>query len=197
MDVDTSEITDEEAHILLSDINHHIARTSNPDNPFKFRVLLELDSVVDIPDDEWRFFISSVAEEISISVDVLPKAQIFFSFEGRKVYSTTDQEPLATKEHILKASNKVLETNKLSNSTTTIKKQLLDDSRTTFARAFDAKNGEGSRKMIWAARYAKELGATKKYVVDLMNEINQFWVNPLDAGRFKNTILTQIERWKW
>ena len=64
-----------------------------------------------------------------------------------------------------------------------------------FNNAFNAKDGEGSRKMIWAAKYARELGATKEYVIDLVNNINNYWVIPMDNIRFENTILNQINRW--
>ena len=47
-DVDTSDITDEECHDMLAEYNHHIARTSNSQNPFKFRLIVELDKYIEI-----------------------------------------------------------------------------------------------------------------------------------------------------
>ena len=34
LDIDKSRLADEEVHILLDEYNHHIARTSDPDNEF-------------------------------------------------------------------------------------------------------------------------------------------------------------------
>ena len=59
LDVDSSDITDEEAHLLLSEINHHIVRTSNKTNAFKFRIILELDSEVDLDNTSWMWFMKS------------------------------------------------------------------------------------------------------------------------------------------
>lgn len=197
LDIDTSGITDEEAHFLLSDINHHIARTSDPDNAFKFRVLLELDAEVDIESRQWRFFINDIANELGLKADLLPKSSIYFSFSGRNILSVTDQEPVETRTFIVSSAEKVLENNNSSNKQYTARQKsvLLDDPMTTFAPAYEAVSGEGSRKMIWAARYAMELGADKSYILDLVKEINDYWVVPLKEERFQNTIISQIERW--
>ena len=196
LDIDSSEITDEEAHIILSDINHHIARTSDPNNAFKFRILLELDSEVDVPENQWRWFIQSISEDIGIKADNLPKSQIFFSFKDRNILSVTDAETISAKEHVFFALNKSINIdNKEDRVNTAQQKALLNDPMTTFERAFNARQGEGSRKMIWAAKKAKELGADKDYIIQLMKDINEYWIQPLNKDRFEHTILNQIERW--
>ena len=200
LDVDTSDITDEEAHILLSDINHYIVRTSNKNNEFKFRILIELDSEVDIPHDQWKFFIHSISNEIGIVVDELPKSQIFYSYKDRNILSTLNSSPLSAQEHVAYAAVKAAEklTDTVEKPLTKVQKNaLLDDMYNTFAPAFNAVSGEGSRKLIWAARKAKELGADKEYVLNLVNEINNYWIVPLNETRFTNTILNQIKRWNF
>ena len=82
------------------------------------------------------------------------------------------------------------------NFSTPQKKALLADKLTTFAPAFNALPGEGSRKLIWAANYAfRDLGATKEETIALVREINNYWLHPLDERRFENTIESQIQRW--
>lgn len=194
LDVDKSTMTDEEAHLILEDVNHHIARTSDINNAYKFRVLVELDTEVDVSDNEWVFFIQSIAKELGLDVDPLPKSQIFYSFSGRKVLSVTDASPLSVKEHIIYASNKALsKTNKPIPAS--VKSSLLNNRRETFAKAYEARDGEGSRKLIWSAKYAKELGADKQEIIDIVTEINNFWVYPLPEDRFNKTIISQINRW--
>lgn len=195
LDVDSSDITDEEAHLLLSEINHHIVRTSNKTNAFKFRIILELDSEVDLDNTSWMWFMKSLSNSISIKTDILPKSQIYFSYSGRKIYSVTDAEPLEVKEHVIYAleqKHKKEVDKPISNQQ---KNALLNDAINTFAPAFNAASGKGSIKMIWAAKYAKELGASKEYIIDLMNQINNYWVVPLDEHRFNTTIINQINRW--
>lgn len=194
LDVDISVLDDEDVHFMLSDINHHIARTSDPDNPNKFRVLVELDNVVDVPYDEWVHFIQSIAEELALDVDMLPKSQIFYSFEGRKVLSVTDGEPIKVKEHVAKASDRASK-GKPKALTKAVKSSLLGNRRETFSQAYEAKDGEGSRKLIWAAKYARELGADKEEILDIVTEINDFWTFPMDSARFNTTIIKQIESW--
>lgn len=197
LDIDSSEITDEEAHILLSDINHHIARTSDPNNAFKFRVLLELDSQVDIPDNQWRWFIQSISEDLGLKADFLPKSQIYFSFKDRNILSTLNASTIEVKNHVFFASNKLSLEEKEEKITAAQQKVLLNDPLTTFDKAFNAKQGEGSRRMIGAARRARELGASKEYVLQLMRDINEYWIQPLSDKRFEETIINQINRWKF
>jgi hypothetical protein len=81
MDVDSSEITDKEAHLLLSDINHYVVRSSNKANPHKFRVLIELDAEIDVPQEQWIKFIQLIATDLGLVCDKLSKAQIFLAIK--------------------------------------------------------------------------------------------------------------------
>lgn len=195
LDVDDSVITDEEAHFLLSDINHHIARTSDKANAFKFRVLIELDAVIDIPDLQWRYFIQAIADELSIPADKLPKSQIYFSFSDREVLSVLDQSPLEVKPFVMASAEAVTEKQAPSkNLSTAQQKTMLADPLTTFQQAYEAKQGEGSRKLIWAAKRAKELGASNEEAEALIVDINNFWDYPMSTTRLENTVLSQIRR---
>ena len=194
LDIDTSEITDNEAHILLSDINHFIVRTSNKDNANKFRVLIELDVEVDIPDIQWKPFIFVITTDLGLIADGLPKSQIFFSYSDRDILSVTDGEPLATKQYLNAIASIDTTLPKLPNRKTCT--AMLEDPLTTFERAFNAKDGEGRRKLIWAARYARELGCDKEYALNLIKQITSYWV-----GKFPDhdleVMLNQISRWSF
>lgn len=200
LDIDSSVITAEEAHFMLSDINHHIALGSDMNNPFKFRVLLELDSVVEVDSVVWRNFYLAIANDLALTVDPLPQSQIFYSYwqDGRSIYSVTDASPIPVRDYLMsahEAAERAPSTiaKALSSSQ---KSALLADELTTFARAFQASDGQGSRSMIWAAKYAYyDLGATKDEVIALMHRINAYWLYPLPEDRFQNTVIGQIQRW--
>jgi hypothetical protein len=194
LDIDESSITDEECHLMLEGINHHIARTSDPDNAFKFRVLIELDAIVDIDDRQWKYFMTELGNELGLKIDLLPRSQIYFSYEGRNVLSETDGEPLVTRELITKSSAIMANKPKPVKLTSNQQKALLDDPLETFNRAFNCET-HGSKHLIRAAYYAYDLGATHEYIIDLMHQINNYWVNSMDNTRLENTILTQIHRW--
>ena len=194
LDIDTSEITDNEAHILLSDINHFIVRTSNKDNANKFRVLIELDVEVDIPDIQWKPFISAITTDLGLIADGLPKSQIFFSYSDRDILSVTDGEPLTTKQYLNAIASIDTTLSKLPNRKTCT--AMLEDPLTTFERAFNAKDGEGRRKLIWAARYARELGCDKEYALNLIKQITSYWVGGFPEHDLE-VMLNQISRWSF
>ena len=193
LDVDNSSITDEEAHLLLSDINHHIARTSDASNPFKFRILIELDIQVDIPTINWKYFIESISNELGIQVDLLPKAQVYFAYKAEIVLSVTNAQPLAVKQHIINASKRKppVVTKDVPKKQ---KESALNNQRETFAYAYEAPDGQGSRSLVQAGLHAIDLGADWNYIEHLINDINHYWVIPLDEDRLQKTVLAYLQR---
>lgn len=192
-DVDDSALTASETHLMLGNINHHIALSSDPDNEYKFRLLVELDSVVDISSIAWKYFCAEVAHELAIRIDPLPQSQIFFSYAGRPVYSQLDAEPLEVRDFVMAAldreSTKAVE----QKPTTAQAKTLLNDVVNTFNYAFEARPGEGSRSLIRAAYHAQHLGATVDQTKQLIIDINDYWYSPLEEERLEK-ILGQITR---
>ena len=65
----------------------------------------------------------------------------------------------------------------------------------TFRYAFEASQGEGSISLIRAAKHAKDLGMDKEGILNLMEEINSYWDEPMERHRFENTVLNQIRNW--
>lgn len=196
LDVDKSDFTDEQMHEILGAFNHHIARTSDKDNPFKYRILLELDSVVDLDDKNYKSFIKSIAKYLGLHVDVLPRSQIYFSYANRNVLSQINGHPIETREHVLYA----YETKSNDNPTKLTDAQkdaLLSDKLTTFAYAYEAPDGQGSLRLYRAARHAKDLGMNQDEVIDLIREINDYWISPMPSDRLENTILKQIRSWEF
>jgi len=191
LDVDEAPMSAEEAHFMLNDVNHHIALSSDPSNEYKYRILIELDSVVDINAVEWKHFYLGIAEELALKVDILPQSQIFFSYEGRKVYSQLEAEPLTTRDFVMQAKEKAITKEQNNKTTNAQKKALLNDPLETFNFAYEAPMGQGSRSLIRAAYYAIDLGATKEETLNLMEAINNYWQLPMEASRFEK-ILTQV-----
>lgn len=195
LDVDKSNITASEAHFILQDINHHIALSSNADNEFKFRVIIELDSYVDVSAIVWKNFFLSVADSLSLTVDPLPQSQLFFSYSGRPVLSVTDKSPLEVRDHLMlahdKANSKSVDVEKPL--TTPQKQALLADELTTFAFAFECLDN-GGLNLITAAHKAKHLGMPKEEIIQLMYRINSYWTYPMDEVYLQQKVISQIER---
>lgn len=192
LDIDSGELTDEEAHLLISDINHFIVRTSDKSNPYKFRVLIELDTEINISDIQWKPFIQAITKDLGFTADALPKSQVFFSYKDREILSVLNQEPLNSKQYL----NAITDIEKLSPKIPNKKicSSMLEDPLTTFDKAFNAKDGEGRRKLIWACRYARELGADRDYCKNLLKQITSYWVKSFPEEDLE-AMFRQLDRW--
>ena len=195
LDIDKSMLTDYEAHTLLSQYNHYIARTSDPDNEFKFRVIMELDSIVDIDERMWKEFLTEIGEELGLVVDILPQSQIFLSYKDRTVLKQLEGETLQTKYLIERAAARIRDKPKPVTSLPKAQKNTkLQDPRETFFFAFEAENGQRSVLMYRALAYAIDLGAGEEYVETLANEINDYWVDSMDEDRLNRTLIVPALR---
>jgi len=195
LDVDESDVTDEEAHDMLQEFNHHIARTSNKENPFKFRVILELDKYISVEGQKWKKFIESICKYVGITADLLSLSQVYFGYQGRTVLSTLDANTIEVKEHLLYANQEEVKKPKPNNKE---RIEMLNNSMDTFwyCYDFDSTKGTGqSLMLIRAAKHARDLGATVQQILNLMEDINEHWIVPLEEDRFERTIRQQIMRW--
>jgi hypothetical protein len=186
LDIDDSPLSAEEAHMMLGDINHHIALTSDNNNTFKFRVLLELDSEVHLNAVAWKYFYLRIAEDLGLRADPLPQAQIFYSYGGRTVYSNLEAKPIETRDYLMyakdAAADRETQNRLMSNAH---KRALLNDPTTTFEYAFEARYGEGSRSMYRMMRHAQDLGATLEETLQLLDDVNEYWESPMPEDRIE------------
>lgn len=194
LDIDDSLITSSEAHFMLSDINHHIALSSDASNEYKFRVLIELDSPVELTPIAWKHFYLEIANDLALKVDPLPQSQIFFSYADRPVLSLTGAEPLEVRDYVMNAIDKSNAKDFADRSlTNNQRKAQLSDTLETFNYAFNSENGTGSRNMIRAAYHARDLGATRDEAVTLVEDINDYWIQGMPLDRL-DKILDQVRR---
>ena len=193
-DIDHSPLSAPEAHFMLSDINHHIALSSDPSNEYKFRLLVELDSVVELDSITWKHFYTSIANHLAVRIDILPQSQIFYSYAGHPVLSVTDASTLAVRQFIIEAKEKRASSSVDRPLSTAQQKALLADPLETFRYCYEAELGTGSRSMIRMAYHMQHLGASKSQVIEALNDVQNYWTIPMEQQRFENTILTQVDR---
>lgn len=186
LDIDDSPLSAEEAHLMLGDINHHIALTSDNTNNFKFRVLLELDSEVHLDSITWKHFYLKIADDLGLKADPLPQSQIFYSYGGRDIYSNTDAGPIETRDYLMYAKDRAADKATVVDVVTTAQKRaLLNDPATTFEFCFEAPYGQGSRSMYRMMRYAQDLGASLEQVLQLLDDVNEYWEQPMSEERME------------
>jgi len=195
LDIDKSMLTDNETHVLLNEYNHYVVRTSDPNNEMKFRVIMELDSVVDVDERMWKCFLEEVSNELGVIIDILPQSQIFLSYSNREILKQLEGKTLKTKYLLEKATIRMADKPKPASSLpSSTKTQQLKDPRETFDYAFLAEPGERSIIMYRALAHAIDLGGDESYLVNLAEEINNYWIEPLDNDRLQRTLVTPALR---
>jgi len=171
---------------MLEDINHHIALTSDENNHYKFRVIVELDAPVSLDNLTWRYFIESIGSYLSLQVDLLARSAVCFGYKGRKILTTMGQSRIEIKDHILiateKAQNKEAQAKEY---TPKEKKDMVNNSFVTFEFAFNAIAGDRHRTMMATIYKAMSLGMTDQQIYDLLDEINNYMEEPLSSKRLK------------
>jgi hypothetical protein len=181
LDIDDSPLSAEETHFMLSEFNHYIALSSDPDNHYKFRVLIELDTVVELSSIAWKHFYLAIANDLALNVDPLPQSQIFFSYADRLVLSNLDANPLVTRDYVILARDREAEKAQSQRQLTSAQcKAQLEDPETTFSYAFHCKTN-GSLNMYRMMQHAKLLGATLDQTIQLIHDVNEFWSMDLGA----------------
>ena len=194
-DIDHTTMPMADAHFILSDINHHISTTSDPSNVLKYRILIELDAPVELSALAWKHFYTNIATVLGLDVDVLPQSQLFFSYGSATVLSTIDAEPIHVRDYVMSANEKAQSIENTKPATKSQIETLLADPYTTFNYAYECQPGARSRTLIRAARHAKDLKMPIPAILDLLQDINDFWVVPLEEDRFESTILEQVRKW--
>lgn len=194
LDIDDTTITDEEMHYILGNLNHHIARTSNKDNPYKYRIIIQLSKTIVIDELHWKPFIKAVANHLGFKVDILGRSQVFYGYKGRKVYSTIDRDSLEPSRYLKIAHTKV--TALLEKQANAVPKGIADKALnqpySTFSFAYESLEGEGTTAMLGAIAKAKELGASREYIIDLLHSINNFWDHSMPVNRLQATVMSAI-----
>ncbi len=196
LDIDDSSITDEEAHLLLEGINHYVVRTSNPDNGFKFRVIIELDMVVTLDSISWKYFINFVGKTLGLTIDPVAQSQLFYSYKDRNILSETEGKSLQTKDLVVKALAEKDSTIAKKSITNAQKKTSLNNPMQTFQYAFDCSIGARSTTMMRMAFHARDLGATNEYIIELITKVNNYIDEPLTKDYVEKTLFSQIKRWR-
>jgi len=195
MDIDQGNMTDDEVHLLLESYRHYVVRSSDPDNAYKYRVIMSLDVLLDVEPALYKVFVQCVAEELGLVVDSLPKSQIFYSYANREILKTLEGDDLEVKNILENASARMRDKPKPARELPAASKRaLLDDPRETFTYAYEAENGKRSVLMYRALMHAVDLGADEDYIRNLAEEINGYLAEPIEEDRLHNTLVNPITR---
>jgi len=195
-DIDVTSIADTDMHVILSGVNHHLARTSDPDKAYKYRVIVQLTEAIQVTKDEWKPFAQSLATSLGLGkIDGLAKSQVLFGYKGRKVLSVTNAKGVDPKPHLFTAKMivaKRLEEEAQWATSPEENYELLQHPYTTFNFAYEAAVGDRWKTSMAAIAKAKKLGASKEYIKELMYAINDFLDTPKSRSIVEASLFSAI-----
>ncbi|NOQ31143.1 MAG: hypothetical protein GQ570_08485 [Helicobacteraceae bacterium] len=180
LDVDDTDTTDTECADMLADYNYIIARGSDADNPYKYRVLLPLDVTVEIDNDKWKPFMKKVSEHLGINIDILPMAQFYFGYKDRELIINDEGVNLEASELVknIEAKSpkiKALRPNQIGDA--------WDERMYLFSNAYNAKSGKGLHQHLWYAMCkAHDLGFSLTQGYSLLDDILDYLDDEPRAG---------------
>jgi len=204
LDVDDTDISDIECSDFLADYKHIICRTSNKENPYKYRVILPTDIAVDVPNEIWPHFLKKVGEHVGIDVDVLPKAQIYFGYSDRTPIIQEEGADLEASDiiktiHVPKVEIKKLPTEKLK----TAYRDRLQIFKWFYETGSEAPPGspkarESTHNTLWLASvHAHDIGLDFTTAEAIVTDINDFRTKKVRSGYMEQLArrMKTYDRW--
>ena len=191
LDIDDSDITWTEAHDMLQDYKHLIAQTSSADNPYKFRVIVELDIEVNLDSRLWKNFMAKVGEHLGLELDLLAKSQIYYGFKGREVLSNLDGDPLPASELIKTIDAVPKEVKRLSVGKVN---EAYENRFEIFKYAYEVGGQTGAASMFRAFKHAQDLGMVKQQVLDLLHDVCEYRDTDFDYIMKRTGMMNQINK---
>lgn len=180
LDVDNDGITIDEAYDLLQDYKFVMARSSDKDNPHKFRVIMPIDVIIQVDRGKWKLFMKEVAKHLGVEIDDLPQSQIYYGFKGREVLTNTEGELLEASEIIKRITEPAQIISLVPRAVLNRKWQ---DRINEFAYAYNVKSGQGLHLALFKAmKHAHDLGFTYEENIGLLDDIIKFIDDEPRAG---------------
>ena len=191
-DIDSSYISYRQFHNLIKEINHHIAKTSDDSNDFKFRVIIELDRKYNLDIKYYSQIRSFIVKTylLNIPVDKLAISQAYYGYEGREVLSVTDKNKFNLKFIFDKLQQK-------KEKELTLKERnekLNDKDLTEFAWAINRDVGERNLTLIRVLNQCKDLDASYSKAKEIMEAINNTFENKLTEEELQRTIIPHLDK---
>ena len=169
LDVDESDETIDEVADRLADYKFHMAKTSDKNNPYKFRIIIPFDIEVDLDRTKWKEFYSMVGMHLNLNIDKLPQSQIFYGFSDRELISNPDGDLLEASKIIPEIK---VETKVVQYASEAKRNAIWDDREVEWKYAYDAKSGSGYHLSLFKAmRHAYDLGFSYNSTMELIDDI--------------------------
>jgi hypothetical protein len=181
----------DEVHNAYQDFKHHVAKTSQNDNPYKFRMIMELDIEVNLEPRLWKNFMSKVGEFLGMNIDLLAQSQIYYGFDNREVLSQLEGEALPASELIKDIDVSVKEVVKLNPKE---RNKLVDDRFNEFNYAYEAKGNTRAVYLFRVFKHCADAGLAKNQTLSILEDIVEYHSGDFDYVMKRTGLLNQINR---
>lgn len=171
LDIDNTDIPIDEIPSVLGDYRFHVARTSDENNPMKYRILMKSDIDIDIKTPEYKNLLLNIGELLGVKPDRFGRDQFIYGYAGREVISQMEGKDL----EVSKLIQKSVELPKEFKGGKKTQKQLegiYDNRRTFFHYAYDIARGgnEIHSKLYMFFRHMHNVGFNYQMNEEMFNE---------------------------
>lgn len=171
LDIDDTDIPINEIPSVLADYNFHVARTSDENNPLKYRILMKSDIDIDIKTPEYKNLLINIGEMLGLKPDSFGRDQLIYGYGGREVLTSMDGQDL----EVSKLIQKSVEMPKEFKGGKKTQKQLegiYDNRRTFFHYAYDIARGGNQihSKLYMFFRHMHNIGFNYQMNEEMFNE---------------------------
>lgn len=189
-DIDESDIDIYEAQDLLQEYTYHMAMGSNPDNIYKYRIIMPFNAEVILDKTRWKQLVKAVAGILGLPIpDDLPQSQFFYGYEGRQVFSNKGESiDVASIVGSLKGDSK---------KATPISREgqlfMIEDRKKEFSYFYAVESGQGYHNAIFRVMaQCVDRGMTADMIIDLINTmVTEKKVAPRD-GYLEHSLYPQM-----
>jgi len=200
LDVDKSELDMELLHkTYLSGTLHIIGTTSDPENKFKFRVIIPVKQQIGDNNAVYKYVTQRIADELMLDIDLLGRSQVMFGYNGGSTLDNIDTglQPMDISEFIKDAATKVPSrtyTTKLTKAQQTkAQADMEHDFETIFNFAIYAPVGNRNLSTWIAGRKMKQAGCDHRTITLLINKINSARNSPIASKDIRYIIGQMVD----
>lgn len=193
-DIDKSDIPFNMLETVLADYRFFAAKTSDVNNNFKYRILLESDIELNFPVDRHKQVLKEISQLLGLELDILPVEQLMYGYSERELLSNMDGGKLPVSK-IMQRTEKLPENFNQKVASSVKLESIYDNRRKYFHYAYDLRRGgqQIHTKLYQAARHLHNTGFDYQTAQELFNE----FVSTCDATKpgWLDNVLRQMKQW--
>ena len=196
IDVDDTKFSIQDMHSILADYRHVLSTTSDKTNMFKYRIIIELDSFIELNNIQWKIFYGSVCNMLHIDYDEnINQAGFMIGYDDSLILKN-EGKLLPASSHVERALSDAVEPEKIVQLTDQDDLDAAFDEREdTYAYWYDnPAMSQRSLKLYSLMRKLCAVGFDREMVVEILEEVNDGLDFPLPTNRMRDTLLKQIPR---